>query len=144
MQKKFLIIIVSILTLLHCFREKSFEHRLEKITSRLSSDLDLNSEQKFTLENIKKEIIEKRKSLQTQKTVETARKEFIDILRSEKIELEKLKTTLAPLQTQNKEMRDFILEKFVEFHSILTLEQKRKLAEKIESFSKRLETHLEE
>ncbi len=144
MQKKILIIIISILTLLHCFREKSFEHRLEKIISRLTSELDLNSEQKVKLEKIKQEIIEKRKSLQTQKTVETVRKEFIEMLNSEKIQLEKLKTTLAPLQTQNKEMRDFIMEKFVEFHSILDSEQKKKLAKKIESFSKRMESHFEE
>lgn len=135
------LLIGFVLSTVNCFKEKNFEARVEKIASKISKHLDLNDKQKIELERIKKEIIEKKKSLHSNNSHTSAHKEVIAMVKSDKMDLAKLKATMSTAQSQRKEMREFMLEKLVEFHAILTPEQRIKLADKMETFSKRMGKH---
>jgi periplasmic protein CpxP/Spy len=129
-----------ILSTVNCFKEKNFEARVEKIANKISKHLDLNDKQKVELERIKKEIIEKKKSLR-EKSPNESREQLIGMIRTEKMDLAKAKATMDISYANRKEMGDFMIEKLVEFHAILTPEQRTKFADKMESFSKKMKRY---
>ncbi|MCB1179340.1 MAG: Spy/CpxP family protein refolding chaperone [Leptospiraceae bacterium] len=142
MKKLFKILGVGTLTLilvnfLNCHRGgKNFEDRVNYISKKLESHLDLDDSQKPKMEKIKNEIIAKHKELKAKQNPE-AKKEFIAMVRSDKMDKDKLKTIHENRKKSKEEMGNFIMDKMVEFHAILKPEQRNKLADKMEKFMNR-------
>jgi protein CpxP len=125
-----------------CCRQKhiSFEKRADKITDRLSKELDLAQPQKEILNKIKLEVIQFHK-VQKEQT-EKINNEIAALLKGNEIDKDKLTNLMDEKKDvwkkSHEEMRDLIINKIIEFHKILRPEQKEKLAE---MFKKHLEKH---
>lgn len=137
MKKTTLLITVAIISILlisiygcrHCMTAmcgpKAFENRIETMAKKLSKELDLTDEQNNHLNTIKDEIIaklsERRKHRSEMFTVirEEIQKDAIDQKRLEKLFDER--------KQFREDMHRFLIKKAVEFHSMLTKEQRSKL-----------------
>ncbi|MFH1197570.1 MAG: Spy/CpxP family protein refolding chaperone [bacterium] len=110
-------------------REKMIEFAMEKI----SDELQLTEEQQTRLNQIKDEIVTKHKPMQTKM------EDAFDFLQSEikkdRIDETLLKNKMEDIHAGKEEMHSFMLSKFVEFHTLLTKEQKEILAGKLNKFN---------
>ncbi|MCW7463898.1 Spy/CpxP family protein refolding chaperone [Leptospira limi] len=119
----------------NCRGHKDFEKRIEWVTSKLTSKLDLDDAQKAKLESIKAELIAKHKEMKPKH--ESWAKELASQIRSEKIDTKYLDKMSAERETRHQEMRKFFQTKLVEFHAVLKPEQREKFAELVEKFASR-------
>ena len=112
-----------------CGREE-FKDRIEMMTKKLSKELDLTNEQKNQLNVIKDEMIvklsERKKHMAEMFTAirEETQKDSIDQRRLVKL--------FDGRKQSGEDMHKFMLQKFVEFHGMLTKEQRSKLNDLIE------------
>jgi len=134
-----LIIIASILFVFSCGRRyhhrghwMSTEKKAEWFVNRISKELDLHENQKTKLEQIKDELLAKK--LEFKGTKAEIQDEIMSQIRNDSVDQEQLNEFFEDNETKLKDMRSFLVAKFAEFHSILTPEQKDKLAEKLEKF----------
>lgn len=138
-----LTLILTILSgFLGCFRAKSFEERVNRVTEKLKKELSLTEEQAKKLESIRIEIINKQKNIKSNLNKEKIRTEVLNMIKSDKIDKDKFKKTTEPLVESRKEMMDFIITKLIEFHGVLNPDQKIKLANLMEEFHKKMEKHV--
>jgi Spy/CpxP family protein refolding chaperone len=121
--------VASLLAVFASCRHHNPEERAKWIIKKLSSELDLDSNQKQALEKIKNEFFEKRKN---QKKPD--RNELLSLIKSEKIDEVKVKKLVEEREANHKEMKDFFMKKAIEFHSTLKSDQKDKLANLVEKF----------
>ena len=109
---------------------KAFKDRVEKMTKKLSKELDLTDEQNNHLNIIKGDMIaklsERKKHRAEMFTViqEEIQKDSIDQRRLEKL--------FDDRKQFREDMHRFMLNKFMEFHTMLTKEQRVKLSLLIE------------
>jgi Spy/CpxP family protein refolding chaperone len=128
-----LIIIVGAMSISSCARKwHTPEKRAEWMVKKISKELDLNDDQKAKLNKIKDEIMAKRQEFKGMRT--EISDEVISQFKSDKIDEAKLNQLFDSKADKMKEMKSFMISKLVEFHSILTLEQRNKFAEKIGKF----------
>jgi Spy/CpxP family protein refolding chaperone len=117
-----------------CHRNKSFEKRIEKVVSKISKELVLTQAQKDSLDKIKSEIIVKKKFQKD--GITKIDNDIIALIKSNSIEKAKLKELIQKKKTAwedaRKEMHEFILDKFIEFHKVLTPDQRVKLTQYLE------------
>ncbi len=139
---QFFIILFTIFTFFGCFRAKNFEERVNRIVKELKKELSLNDEQTNKLESIRLEIIAKQKSIKANLDIENIKNEVLSMIKSEQIDKEKFKKTIEPLAKSRQEMIDFVITKMIEFHRVLTPEQRNKLAELMEKFDKKMEKNV--
>jgi protein CpxP len=113
---------------------EAFKDRIEMMTKKVSKELDLTSEQKNQLNVIKDELIVK---LSEQKK---HRVEMLTVIREEirkdSIDQQRLKKLFDDRKQSGEEMHKFLLQKFVDFHAMLTKEQRSKLNVLIEKMGK--------
>jgi Spy/CpxP family protein refolding chaperone len=104
---------------------KAFKDRVEAMTKKLSKELDLTDEQKNHLNIIKDEMIAK---LYEQKK---HRAEMFTVIREEiqkeSIDQQRLEKLFDDRKQIREDMHRFMLNKFIEFHTMLTKEQRIKL-----------------
>ena len=100
----------------------------------VSEVLDLNEAQQAHLDKIKGEMMQKREQMHANK--DKHHDEIIAQLSSEEIDQERVQVIIAEHRAQMDEMIDLIVVRFAEFHRTLTPEQKAKLVNKVEDFSK--------
>lgn len=131
----FLITLIGTGLLTNCHRHKSFEDRVEWISSKLSSKLDLDDSQQKTLDKIKKEIIAKKKDMHPQR--EKMMAEIIAEVKKDSFDKEKINTLFESKRAQQTEMRKFFIDKMAEFHAVLKPEQRKELGELMEKFAKK-------
>ncbi len=114
------------------FHRASPEKRAEWVVKRLSSELDLNENQKKEVNRIKDEILAKRKDFKVdhQQMYETV----LSQVKGESVDEARLNQLFQDKETQFKEMRGFMISKFAEFHKVLTPVQREKLASKMNEF----------
>lgn len=117
------------------FHSKSPENKAEWIVKKISSELDLDDNQKAKLDKIKSEILAKHQNFGGMKS--EIWNEVLSQVKTEKIDEEKLNALLTDKETQFREMHTFMVSKFVEFHAILTPEQRIELAEKMTKFKEK-------
>jgi Spy/CpxP family protein refolding chaperone len=109
----------------------SFEKRADKVAEKITKELSLTDDQKAKLEAIKSAIVQKHRA--QKEAAKQRHEEFTALIKGDKID----KATLTALMKKNressikdrKEFRDFMLDKFIEFHQVLTPDQRVKLSE---------------
>lgn len=131
------LILIFLTTMVGChhnkttpFGPRAFKDRIEKMTEKLSKDLDLTDEQKNHLNIIKDEInaeLLKRKNQMA---------EMFNVIREEihkdSIDQQRLEQLFDDRKQFREGMHRFMFKKFAEFHAMLTKEQRLKLDELIE------------
>lgn len=120
----------------HCF-PSSPEDKAEMIVKKITSELELNEQQQVKLNEIKDEFLAKKN--ERQKDHKHMFDTILSEIKSEKIDQEKLKTLADSRLKTMKEMTPFVVSKLAEFHSILTPEQRVKLADKMQEFHNKLQ-----
>ncbi|MCX7998293.1 MAG: hypothetical protein N3A69_04980, partial [Leptospiraceae bacterium] len=91
------LILMILSNFLGCFRAKSFEERVNRVTEKLKKELSLTEEQAKKLESIRIEIINKQKNIKSNLDKEKIRTEVLNMIKSDKIDKDKFKKTTEPL-----------------------------------------------
>jgi periplasmic protein CpxP/Spy len=146
MLHKILIIVVAVLILLviaklfsgchhrphFCKAHSSHEKRVKWVIKKISKELKLNEQQKVELERIKDEIMAKKAEFKVNH--DEIKNAVLFQVKSDTVDQAALNGLFGDKELEFKEMRAFLINKFSEFHSILTPEQRLKLADKMEKF----------
>lgn len=129
MFKKLLVLlgIVSIAGLaFNCHGHHSPEKRANWIVKKIASDLDLDDKQKAELNRIKTEILQKKKDL----NIKMIPEEAVELFRADKVDEAKVNKVFESNSAKREEFRTFMTKKMIEFHAVLTPEQRNKFADK--------------
>jgi len=110
------------------------EKKADWLVEIASKELDLSTDQKAKLNQIKDEVLAKMQTFRGLR--EGLREEVLSQVRKESVDQQKLNQLLGEKEAQIKEMRTFLVAKFAEFHGMLTPEQRLKLAEGLDRFHK--------
>jgi periplasmic protein CpxP/Spy len=108
------------------------EQRAEFIVNRISSSLDLSKEQAEKLNKIKDEILARIKSRPNDR--EAFHNELIGLVKSDKLDRNMIENFIGKREERMKELKPFLIDKLVEFHNILTPEQRNRIVEKLDKF----------
>jgi hypothetical protein len=108
------------------------EQRAEFAVNRISSSLDLTKEQVEKLNKIKDEILARIKSRPSDR--EAVHKELIGMVKSDKLDKNMVEDFINKREAKIKELKPFLIDKLVEFHYILTPEQRNRVVEKFDKF----------
>lgn len=119
---------------------RTLSGRAEFITSRMASKLDLNADQTSKLNAMRDEIVHKIQSSTEERNKIHA--EFTALVRSDRIDPAKLSELREKRTRLHNEVEELISRKIVEFHAILTPEQRAKAAEFLEKFHEKMREHL--
>ncbi|AFM13342.1 Spy/CpxP family protein refolding chaperone [Turneriella parva] len=128
---------MTLLTAAACrnWKHKSPEERAEWVTKKITKELDLNDSQKQTLAAIKADLLAKHAAEKTER--EAQLKQFTELMRKDTIDQAKL----TELKKKHQQMRDRAEEQFlakiVEFHKVLTPEQRNKSADLLQKHMSR-------
>lgn len=99
------------------------------ILGRLTENLDLTETQKTQLEKIREQIHEKMESKKQER--ESGMKEFENEFLKENIDRNKLIEISKKKEQDMQEMKEFMLDRMIEFHNILTPEQRAKAVDNL-------------
>jgi protein CpxP len=108
------------------------EERADFFVSRIASSLDLTKEQVDKVNKIKDELLARTKTSSGER--ETTYKELIEMVKNDKLNRDSVENFINKREAKMKELKPFIIDKIVEFHYILTPEQRNKVAEKLDKF----------
>lgn len=97
------------------------------ILGRLTKNLDLNENQKAKLEQIRVQIREKMESKKTDR--KSMMDEFANEFKKDNLDKSKLLELSKKREQGKEEMKEFMMDKIIEFHNILTPEQRNKAVE---------------
>jgi Spy/CpxP family protein refolding chaperone len=97
--------------------------------NRITKDLNLTEQQQAEVNKIKDEI-KQRKDAIKQKRMDDAN-EFEQMFRGDTFDKQKALELAKRRETDREEMRNFIIDEMAKFHSILTPEQRNKVADKL-------------
>jgi Spy/CpxP family protein refolding chaperone len=111
---------------------------------KMAKDLDLSESQLDTLKKIEKEIMKKHFEMRkNRKEEENIRTKITEMIRKDSLSKEEIlefMNKLHSLREENRMQEDsFTAEKLAKMHSILTKEQREKLAKKLEEFKPKRE-----
>jgi len=106
------------------------EKRAEYIINKLTRKLDLTKDQQEKVNKIKDEILTRTKTIRNDRAA--LREELTSLIKSEKLTKDMVDKFIDKRKSKMDEIRPFFVEKFIEFHNILTPEQRAKLADKLE------------
>ena len=146
MLHKILIIVIAVLVLLviakifsGCHRHSHFckvhhshDKKVKWVMKKIAKELKLNEQQKVELERIKDEIMVKKAEFKVNH--DEIKNAVLSQVKSDSIDQAALNGLFGDKELEFKEMRAFLINKCAEFHSILTPEQRLKLADKMEKF----------
>ncbi|MDZ4726330.1 MAG: Spy/CpxP family protein refolding chaperone [Leptospira sp.] len=119
----------------NCRGHHNFEKRMEWVSEKLTSKLDLDEAQQTKLQSIKTELVAKHKELKPKRDAWMT--EVISQIRKDTVDVKSLEKVSAEQDVRHIEMRKFFQAKMIEFHAVLKPEQREKLAELVEKFSKK-------
>jgi Spy/CpxP family protein refolding chaperone len=122
-----------------CGRSHSIENRATRITDRTSKELDLSESQKTELNQIKDEIIKKFKSKESVERRREIRTALSAMIKEDSLTKEKLMALHQKQEEGQKEMRELLMDKFIQFHKVLTPDQRMKLTTLFEKFAMKIE-----
>jgi len=106
------------------------EKRVAWIKKHISDELNLDAAQNEKLDAIAQDLLDRRKKMKPVR--EKGRLELTALVRSEKLDRTDLERLVAKKRPHVEEMIDVVMDHAVEFHQMLTPEQRTLLAEKIE------------
>ncbi len=134
--KSFLVLgTASLLVFTNCHWKRSFESRADWVAGKLSSKLDLTKEQEDKLEIMKKEIVAKHLELKPKNDLWM--QSLLTQVRADKMDGKNIEKLGNDREASMTEMRKLVQQKLVEFHAILTPEQRKEFAELLEKVSNR-------
>jgi Spy/CpxP family protein refolding chaperone len=116
-----------------------FHHRgfdrfdVAAMTGRVAWMLDLTADQKVELERLAGEVAEQAKIMREER--DACRQEVADLVRQDTIQPEVVDAMVAEKIAKMQTMADFVTVRLMEFHKILTPEQREKIAGQIENFT---------
>ena len=122
-------------------RSHSHQGKVEFMVDYVAETLDLTDPQREQLDGFKEEFMAKAKEMHAQK--EAMHAEFMAELRKEEINQENLNDLIAQKRANMDEFINLAVARLVEFHKILTTEQREKLVAKIEYFHDKHQRHWE-
>ena len=129
-------LIISGILLTGCGPRRFFcatpEERAAMIVKEIACDLKLTKEQVEKVNTIKDEILVRTKGLRDER--EAVHKEWMDLVNSDRLDKNRLTDFINKREEKIRALKPFFIDKIVEFHNILTPEQRIKLAEKLEKF----------
>ncbi len=109
-----------------CPMGKSPEDKAAWVVKRIASRLDLDDFQQGELERISQEIMEHRYNMESE--CEDVKDQALSMVRSDSIDRGELDEMVESQMDRMEDAVPFYLDKLVEFHSILTPEQREKVA----------------
>jgi Spy/CpxP family protein refolding chaperone len=121
------------------WRGQPIERKATKIANRISKKLDLTESQKAELNQIKDDIVGKVKSKENVAQREELRTAFFAMFKGDSLTKEKLMDLYQKREAEQKGMREFLMDKMVQFHNMLTPEQRTKFVEWMEKYAKKFE-----
>lgn len=135
---KWLLMLVMFFGVSACrpWKHKSPEERANWLVKRISKELDLSEGQKQVLNKIKEEFLAKHRSERPQ--MQENVRSLSELVRSETIDQAKLAELRKKHRAQRESMENFFVEKALEFHKILTPEQRAKAAELLQKHFARM------
>jgi len=106
---------------------------------RMAKKLDLSAEQVAALKEMEKEIMEKQFEMRKERKHKDIFKEkIVEMVQKDSLSKEEIIAFMEELHSLGEEFRketdSFVAERLVKMHSILTKEQREKLAKKLEEF----------
>lgn len=119
----------------NCRGHHSFEKRMEWVADKLTSKLDLDETQIAKLNAIKSEVVAKHKELKPKRDAWMT--EVISQIRKDSVDVKTLDKLSNEQDSRHVEMRKLFQAKMIEFHAVLKPEQREKLANLVEKFSKK-------
>lgn len=117
------------------FCHPSPEKRADYFVKHITKELDLNNEQKARLNKIKDEVLAKFKEAKAEKA--DMHNKAVALIKQEKLDAATLDKFISEKEDKFKKIKPFMIEKIIEFHSMLTPEQKVKLVEEMEKIHKK-------
>ncbi|HQY52876.1 MAG TPA: Spy/CpxP family protein refolding chaperone [Ignavibacteria bacterium] len=109
------------------------------IIDKISEKLDLNASQKTQVERIKAQIKEKMESQKPDR--ESMMKEFSEEFTKSTLDKNSILDHMKKNESKKEEMKTFMIDKLVEFHAILTPEQRVKAVELMIEFKEMKDKH---
>jgi Spy/CpxP family protein refolding chaperone len=140
MQKKWLLLTillaVTIGTLFigckrHCSGFYTPEERITHLIDKIEKELDLDAAQKDELQQITWEIKDKMTNLKEEKR--SKHKAIVALIRKEQVTADDIDTLMMQHHQKMEDMVEFAGQRFIRFHTLLTPEQREKLATMIET-----------
>jgi periplasmic protein CpxP/Spy len=113
------------------------EKRAEYAVKHIASKLDLTDEQKTKLNAIKDEIVAKFKEERGKH--KGTREQAVALWKQDTVNRADVEKLFAEREEHMKTMRPFIIDKLIEFHGMLTPEQRAKAAGIMEEFHKKMQ-----
>ena len=108
------------------------EKRAEFIIKKITKKLDLTNKQVETVNEIKKDLLEKRNDFRAVR--EEIHDDLMEQVKSDSFDKDEVKNILDRKKKKMLGMRNLIIDKAEQFHGILSSEQKEKLVDLIEKF----------
>lgn len=115
----------------HKFADGPHAFMIEKISEKLN----LSADQKAQVERISSEIKEKMKP--TREPRENLEDEFADEFKKDNMDRNKLKELAEKREMNMKEKKDFMMDKIIEFHDLLTPEQRIKAVDSMKEMKEK-------
>jgi len=109
------------------------------IIDKISEKLDLNTSQKTQVERLKAQIKEKMESQKPDR--ENMMKEFSEEFTKSTLDRNSILDHMKKNESKREEMKTFMIDKLVEFHAILTPEQRVKAVELMFEFKEMKDKH---
>lgn len=145
MKKGAVIAIVTLLTLGtvagigyavgHRFCAMTPAQKADRLTAHLARQLDLTDEQRAKLDVMKTEVLDRVTRLHEDRA--KVRGEVLALVRSDWISAKDVEGVIEQREAKWRELKPFVADILVDFHRMLTPEQRNTLAEKMESFHNR-------
>lgn len=129
-----LLLAASVFVYCRPWKHKSPEERAEWMTKRITKELDLNDSQKQTLAKIKDELLAKYKADKPAR--DAIFQEMTAVVQAESIDKTRLQDLKKRHVAQREAMENLFMDKVVEFHKVLTPEQRTKAAKSLEKHAK--------
>lgn len=111
------------------------EKKADWMAKKIASKLDLNDAQKAKLSRIKEEVLARMKNESAGR--EKTGREAIALVKSDRLDAAAVNRIFDEREAAMKRLKPFIVEKIVEFHAMLTPEQRAKLADYMEKHHRR-------
>ena len=113
----------------HCCH-RSPEKKAQWVVNRIAGKLDMTDSQEKKLEKIKDQVLAKMNDYKTEHQV--MHDEALQLVKKDTLTRADLEKLFTQREQRYRELEPFIIEKMMEFHAILTPEQKNQLAEKMQ------------
>ncbi len=121
----------------HKFSDGPHEFFMDKFTE----NLNLSEAQKAQVENLKKQVKEKMESNKSNRGSHI--EEFSNEFRKDNLDRNRLLELSKEKETQMQDMKEFMMDKLIEFHNILTPEQRIKAVENMMNMKNKFHDRME-